>query len=343
MHTVTLRIGVVLLLVGGACGCVEPFNADVEAPSPRPLVVDGRITSGPGPHTVTLSLAAAFEQSLEGAIDRVGGARVSIVDLDTGRQVPLRETQTGTYETEKRALVGTPGHSYRLEITLADGRRYRSVPAPMPEPVPLDSVFVGFDDTPVPRIKVFATAKDPKTASNFYRWRVRTTREFPIESLNPPFWCWGRETRAPSQVPILDDRLIDGRRIAKQLVFSIQPGFKASRLNQVDVRQLTITKDAHGFWSKVEEQVEEADDPFSAPPRPIQGNIIPVQDSIDRALGYFEVAGASQRSTVCFRQSKIEGTPPATPPTSGCPPVNSPSGSATFDRPAHWICSTNQN
>lgn len=330
-----LVVGLALLAVG-LSGCVEPFSADVDTPSPRPLVVDGSITSGPGPHSVTLSLAAAFERSFEGFSQRVSDAEVTIIDEDTGTQARLHETITGRYETEKGELDGVPGHAYRLEIILSDGREYRSVPQKMPEPVPLDSAFSTFDSSSGEQIKVFAVADDPEGTANYYRWAVRVTREYPIDSFSPPFSCW--EVGTPfNQIPILEDRLIDGGRLEEK-VFGIRPGLKASRLNQVDVRQLTITEEAYDFWSKVEQQVEDADDPFSAPPRPIRGNIVPVQDSVERALGYFEVAGASPQSKLCFRQADFEDAPPATPPSDGCPPAD-----AIFESPSHWICTSSRN
>lgn len=335
-------LGLILLTIG-VSGCVEQFVADTEPPSPRPLVVDGGITSGSGPHTITLSLAAAFEQSLEGSTERIDSASVTIVDHETNTQTRLSQTGPGIYQTQEGALSGTPGHTYHLEVTLPDGRRYRSEPELMPEPVPLDSAFAAFDPSPTGRIKVYAAANDPERSHNYYRWSVRNTREYTINSLTPPFHCWERETGPPFQVSILNDRLINGGRIRKQEVFSLPPGQNASRLNQVDVRQLTLTKDAHEFWSKVREQVEDVGDPFSAPPAPIRGNVLPVQDTVNRALGYFEVAGASQLSTVCFRQAQFEAAPPPIPPTGGCPPAGSPVRGATYDRPSYWVCSINRN
>lgn len=321
-------------------GCVEPFSADLDRPSPAPLVVDGSITTGSGPHSVVLSEAAAFEQSQEGISRRIEGAKVVVADHDADTRVTLEETEVGRYETEKGELPGVPGHVYHLEVTLSDGRKYESVPKQMPEPVPLDSIFATYEASPNGRIKVSATADDPEDTSNRYRWSVRNIREYPINSLEPPFYCW--EPVPTSQITVLDDRLIDGGRI-EQAVYSVPPGPGASRLNQVNVRQLTLTKEAYDFWSKVAEQVEDADDPFSSPPRPIRGNIEPVQDSIDRALGYFEVVGASEVSTTCFRQSDFEEAPPGSRPSGACTPASVPSRDALFERPSDWICSTNQN
>lgn len=333
------RTILLLLFAFGLLGCIDKFVADVDVPSPRPLVVDGRVTSGPGPHTVTLSLAAAFERSQEGRLARVENAQVSIVDDSTGNRVSLSHTGLGIYEASEDELPGIPGHAYHLEVTLPDGRQYRSRPEQMPEPVPLDSAFVRYTPGPAQRIKVFAAADDPEASTNYYRWSLRVTRKHPIQSLTPPFACW-TEVDGRSQVPILEDRLIDGGRIARQTVFSIPTGFNASRLHQVDVQQLTITEAAYEFWSKVEEQVEDADDPFSAPPRPIRGNIIPVQDSIDSALGYFEAAGTSRRVTVCFQQSNFEEAPRGIRPEDGCPPANDVSQGVVFEAPSYWICSS---
>ena len=327
-----ISVGIVLF---GGMGCVDTFMADVDPPSPRPLVVDGGITSGPGPHSVTLSLAAAFEQSLEGATERVEGAEVSIVDRNTETRVQLQETIAGRYETKEGELTGKPGHEYRLEITLPDGRAYRSRPEQMPSPVPLDSSFAIYDSSPRQGIKVLSAFEDPEGRKNYYRWSVRVTRQYPIEAFTPPYTCWRQEDPEMNQIPLLDDRLVSGSEISNQVVYVMPPGPSATRVNQVDVRQLTLTEEAYDFWSRVEQQTEDIDDPFSAPPGPIRGNVIPVQDTVEQALGYFEVAGASEPEPTCFRQSDFEDAPSTSFPGFGCPT------GGQFERPDYWVCSSN--
>lgn len=332
-----LSLGTVLWVVIGITGCIDPFSANVKPPSPRPLVVEGHVTSGKGPHTVTLSLAAAFEQSLEGSTERVDEAQVVIVDDSANKEVLLHETSAGTYKTKVGDLNGIPGHAYHLEVTLSDGRQYRSHPERMPPPVPLDSLTLGYDAS-AKQIKVFANAHDPSDTSNFYRWSVRITRQIVNpEALSPPFYCW--KNVSPSRISVLSDRLIDGGRIVDEPVFSIEPGLSATYLNQVDVQQRTITEQAHDFWTKVEEQVENTGDPFSAPPAPIRGNVVRIEDSSEAALGYFEVAGASSRATACVQQSDVSAAPtPTDLPTNGCPVRG-----VTFDAPSFWTCSSSRN
>jgi len=338
LPTCFLRASALLLLSAGTFGCIDAFETDVDAPAPRPLVVDGRVTSGPGPHEVTLTLASAFEQSIEGQTQQVDSARVSIIDETRGTRVRLDQTGPGVYTTDRGELVGTPKHTYRLEIALPDGRRYRSRPETMPEPVPLDSLYTDYVPTPVPKVKVYATADDPNR-KNYYRWSTRVTREYPISSTTPPFYCWETSIRPPSQVPILDDQFIEGNRIDRKVVYALPPGPKLARMNQVDVRQYTLTRAAYDFWSKVREQVEGAGDPFSAAPTPIRGNVISVQDSSDRALGYFSAVGTSRQRTQCLRQGRNDDTP--RPPD--IDPSCLPERGVTFDRPPYWTCTPSEN
>jgi hypothetical protein len=334
---IILPLLIPLLLAASLLGCVEEFSANVDPPSPRPLVVDGGVTSGPGPHRVRLSLAAAFEQSLEGNIQRIEGAEVAIVDDSTGRRVELSPAEiSGKYRTEEGEFTGVPGHAYHLEVTLPDGRRYRSVPQRMPEPVPMDSVFATFDPSPQPRIRVKAAARDPEGTEQYYRWGNEVLHEYGWSRPSPPFYCWEEGRLGSSQVSILSDRLIDGGRIQQQVVYSIPPSLRASYPSQVDVRQFTITEEAFRFWSKVREQVEEAGNPFSAPPAPIRGNVVSVQDSTDRALGYFQVAGVSQKQTECFKQKDFEDAPAPFPLDNPACPIDR---GATFERPEEWVCS----
>jgi len=323
-----VRILSVLLCVAvGTSGCVEPFSADVDPPSPRPLVIDGGITTGPGPHSVTLFLAAAFEQSLEGDLDRISGAEVIMVNDSTGSRTLLQKGDLiGNYRTQEGEIVGRPGHAYHVEITLPDGREYRSIPERMPEPVPIDTLSTEWDSN-TERIKVIASASDPADTSNFYRWSTRVTRELVAR-------CW--QNVSTSSIFARSDRLVEGNLFAEE-VFSIEPGTDASFLHQVDVQQRAITQEAHAFWSKVQTQIENAGDPFSPPPAPIRGNVVRAQDSTNFALGYFEVAGTAQRQTVCFAQADVEGAP--TPPPAQEDVCRRRNVSET--PPSYWTCSEN--
>lgn len=332
--------GLIALLLA-TTGCIDALTPDVDAPRPAPLVVDGSLTDGPGPHEVRITRAAAFEQSGEGAIRGVPGAVVTITDETTGRRVRLAETSpTGTYRTAVGELAGTPGHAYRLQVTLSDGTVIRSETETMPPPVPIDSARAVFVSEPSPGFEVRVSSPEPAGAPSYYRWSVRSTFEAPIlpAPMLPPFFCWA-DDGIGQEVAVRSDRLIDGERIVDERVRFVEAESKTSLAYQVDVTQRTLTQSAFAFWTQIEEQVEDIGDPFAPPPSPVRGNLRNETNPEARVLGYFSAAGATQ-ATVCI-SARTDPEAPVFPFRDSDNPCAREA--VSFQVPSYWTCSTRQN
>lgn len=332
--------GLIALLIS-VTGCIDALTPDVDAPRPAPLVVDGSVTDGPGPHEVRLTRAAAFAQSGEGAIRGVAGAVVTITDETTGRRVRLAETSpTGTYRTGEGELTGIPGHTYRLQVGLPDGATVRSATETMPRPVPIDSARAVFQPNPSPGFEVRVSSPEPAGAPNYYRWSVRSTFEAPVlpEPMLPPYFCWA-DDGIGQEVAVRSDRLIDGERIADERVRFVASGPETSLAYQVDVTQETLTQNAFAFWTKIEEQVENVGDPFAPPPSPVRGNLRNETNPEERILGFFRAVGAT-RATVCIN-ARTDPEAPLVPFRDSDNPCARKE--VSFDRPGYWTCSTRQN
>ena len=332
--------GLIALLIA-VTGCIDALTPDVDAPRPAPLVVDGSVTDGPGPHEVRLTRAAAFAQSGEGAIRGVAGAVVTITDETTGRRVRLAETSpTGTYRTGEGELTGIPGHTYRLQVGLPDGATVRSATETMPRPVPIDSARAVFQPNPSPGFEVRVSSPEPAGAPNYYRWSVRSTFEAPVlpEPMLPPYFCWA-DDGIGQEVAVRSDRLIDGERIADERVRFVASGPETSLAYQVDVTQETLTQNAFAFWTKIEEQVENVGDPFAPPPSPVRGNLRNETNPEERILGFFRAVGAT-RATVCIN-ARTDPEAPLVPFRDSDNPCARKE--VSFDRPGYWTCSTRQN
>jgi hypothetical protein len=124
-------------------------------------VVEGVITNRPGVCKVYISQTRQFDE--ENQFPGVSGAIVTITD--NGREVALKETQPGTYET--KLINGTPGHVYQLSVTINDQTFTAS--CTMPEPVRLDTLYIS--EGPFGQFK-FATIRytDSQELNNRYRF-----------------------------------------------------------------------------------------------------------------------------------------------------------------------------
>lgn len=337
--SVWLIIRPILCVLIGALvsGCIDAVNLGLDAPDPRPVVVDGSILSGPGPHAVTLSRAAAFEQSLEGADVRIRKARVFIRNLSTGEETRLSESVAGRYETEPGALIGRPGERYRLDVRLNNGAHYRSIPEVMPGAVPLDSLYTQYD----PSRDVFtvrADYSDPAGEPRRYRWDTEALYQYVLPGLAPSY-CW-IDDGVGSDLPLTDDRLTDGQDVQGMRIRSIPNGRKTILAYQVNVRQLTLTPEAYEFWKIIETQVENIGDPFTPPPTPVPTNIRAMQKTGAKPRGYFAAVGASSQHTVCVRTGDDPRAPRFQVPETDLR-CNGPT--ATSRPPDFWTCTVTVN
>jgi hypothetical protein len=130
------------------------------------LVIEGGITNDSGSCRIQLSRVVNYNASNDPAL--VSGA--SVVLFDNGVQYSLTEVQTGLYANPQ--LVGIPGHTYHLEVTV-DGVNYSST-SYMPLKIEIDSLSLEeqtffFDTALVTHVHF----KDPLGIENYYRYRSR--------------------------------------------------------------------------------------------------------------------------------------------------------------------------
>lgn len=180
------------LVLMAAYSCEKVIPIDLNSAAPQ-IVIEGEVTNATGPYQVKISKTVNF--SSNNVFPAVSGAVVKITD-NTGLTDSLTETSPGTYTTH--IIKGKPGNTYSLFVS-AEGKEYTSASA-MPRPVPLDSISLEttrfFNDT---QISAVANFKDPLGLGNYYQF---------IEYVNGVY---------VPQTYVTEDRLIDGKNIARNL------------------------------------------------------------------------------------------------------------------------------
>lgn len=324
--------------------CVDPVDPDVDRR--QVPVVDGVVTNGPGPHVVKLRLSGAFEQSTDAIQEPLTGAEVTIT-TGSGTTAVLREPrperEPGTYETRPGELTGTPGETYRLEFTLADGRRYRSTPQRMLPTPDLDSLLFSVNETGA--LVTEASVTDPDTTGNLYRWDLEGTWYYTSEA-GP---CYLVDQNVLSSLTLQSDRLVNGNQFQQIIRAFPTEDERLTFQYAMDVRMEAVTPEVFRFWKTIRSQVENDGTTFSNPPSRIPGNVARVDDSTDEALGLFYAVdrkvkqrciGRTEfpeydrpRGRVYRRCSSINGAGTSTYPGDlACPPIGDP-GSPTPPSP----------
>jgi len=157
--------------------CIDRINMDIKIGDSYPLVVDGFISSAPGPYTITVTKAYDIESTYSPK-EPYPVKKLTVSD-NGGQSEELNKVGEGVYQTGK--LQGEVGRVYVLRLELFDGRIYESVPDTLSAPGVLDSVFYvyqkpadfnGFAVDPQFAVRANSTSSG---SNNRYLWQQTIT------------------------------------------------------------------------------------------------------------------------------------------------------------------------
>jgi len=193
------KITIIFILVGILTNsCINQLDVNSDR-GELILVVEGFITTQPGPHIISISRSARYGSSFAfgGVIKEVLNAKVSIRDQN-GEVTLLNEdfrefthigdipkvetTSIGDYSTPTgfRAVVG---NSYTLQITTKEGKTYYSTPQLVTKAPEIDSLILKYKEFPsldpiqfvfgdfVSGVEVYSQWQDPENETNYYMWQ----------------------------------------------------------------------------------------------------------------------------------------------------------------------------
>ncbi|WP_187696518.1 DUF4249 family protein [Xanthovirga aplysinae] len=119
-----LLIIIHIAILGCVGQCISPMELSPEEPTSY-LVVNGGITNLPGPHIIELSRPLQYDDGIVSKSYKLS-AKIHLED-DLGNRILLEPYKTNYYATPKD-FRGKIGRTYTLNIKLADGRKYSSLP-----------------------------------------------------------------------------------------------------------------------------------------------------------------------------------------------------------------------
>jgi hypothetical protein len=166
----------ILSLMLGLSSCIDELRDYTQATGERYLSVEASLSDLKGPHRVYLSFSSP-NININTESTPITGATVFFED-DLGKQERLSELSGGVYESSA-TFQGVVGRSYTLNITLQNGKKYKSTPEQIMASPAIDSVYTQFKiDTDYPTndarryaFQVFADFKDPAKPQQYYEWK----------------------------------------------------------------------------------------------------------------------------------------------------------------------------
>lgn len=300
--------------------CIDPYQVDVPE-GEQLLTIEGIISTGPGPHAITLTRSATYGSIFEGLIRPVSLATVVVRDNE-GNVTFLTEGDEakGTYFTPG-SFSAEVGRSYTLQILTAEGKVYTSTPERVESVPPIASLEVRTVTIPtqgseVPRsgVQLIAEVRDPADQNNFYYWRngpavyiletrpdlftPRPTPQNPNRTPQPKdccIQCFRSEVSNNQSLFVVNDDNFNGLTARVPAAFIEDDGLRFVNTFRMDLKQYSISQGAFRFLRLVKQQAEISGSIFDPPPATIRGNMISLDNPDEVVLGYFMAGGEATR------------------------------------------------
>ena len=292
--------------------CEERYSPTIDSKYDNMLVVDGMITSTPGPYTIKLSSSFPINTY---ETDPRPGFEVIISD-DAGNAETLTESGPGVYLTAPNGIQGIPGRSYQLTLHSPDGKTYLSGFEKLNNPIGIDSVYpkLEYHNDPNYNYEIsgyqFYINTEPSVADSvYYFWKLTCTYQYesdfiirwifdgtlrPFTNSDTLRTCWNtqkvKDIFVYSTVGMLGSVLHD----FPLHYVSTQTRHLSIRYSLL-VEQMTVSEAVYNFWNSIREQNSDIGELYTKQPYQIHGNIYNPDNPGELVLGYFMAAGADTK------------------------------------------------
>lgn len=213
-----------IILVTGLASCEEVIDLDL-GNNETGLVIEGTITTDPGPYTVKVSESINYAEVNE--FPPVSGAIVTITDED-GIISSLEEVEKGTYASA--AMQGTLGKSYKMEVN-RKGKMYQASSTMPKTTTPIQSLAYSFEEESLfidEGYYLTAFFTDPLDEVNYYRLKVFVNGE-------PYYFERDGNQIKDDNFWLINDKFFNGKVMDYQFPQKLKVGDKVDvELHQVD-------------------------------------------------------------------------------------------------------------
>ena len=306
--------------------CIQEIELDLgEDPV---LVIDGTLTNQEGPHIITLSYSTGFNKNpiFVPIKSELLNARVSIEDQSGNEELLTEIPNTGKYATST-GYQGVVGSTYKLLVTLSNGKQYQSRSEKI-NPVPaIDEVTFKVENRNIlsnnsisikKYVVLFIDFKDEIETDNYYRWRYEETYEVlaplvpelcvptpspepspndepvlipcPVDLRN----CWATDYDSEF-LRISDDVLFNGKHVKEFEIYAAESSRKFNIGYNALIKQFSLTKDAYNYYKSIKDQLGNTGSIFETPNYQIKGNIQSLETPGEPVLGYFSASAVETK------------------------------------------------
>ena len=314
------KIITVLLLFLSATSCVEKYWPVVDKYE-HVLVVDGMLTNGIVPIYIELSYSSPIND-----LEIIPACDGELYITDENQiEIPIIESEPGTYIAMDSSFRGQIGSSYQLHINMPNGKKYLSDVCRLTTSSPIDSVY-GLKEIHKEEntnetlygIQYYIDNHSPNINDTcYYLWRLTQTFKYEAPLTLDYTWegeyipysnpdslrtCW--YTGQISDNVVFLTKNYGNSEIKKFPLVYVSTVSKALSIRySLLIRKLSISEDAFDFYITLEQQNIEQGNLYSEQPIQVRGNVSNIADIEEPVLGYFMVAGVSEKRIYTDRPS----------------------------------------
>lgn len=311
-YTKCKKIFIYLFFFFIACSCKEKFIANITSPNTGYLVVEGFISSGQSPTTITLSRTLKLYDSIN-VINELNA--IVTIESENNEIFPVYENGNGVYTSASLNLNNN--EKYRLSIVTQDNKQYASDFVPVKHTPDIDSISWERIDG---GLKIFANTHDPQNNTRYYQWKYEETWEIhseyrstlklvtdpttgqldlvwrdPVSHLDDTliYKCW--QNYNSTNILLASSEKLSEDKIHVALL-SIEPqSEKLSILYSIHLRQYALSRDAYFFFQKIKKNTEQVGSIFDAQPSELKGNIHCLTDPAEIVVGYVDISEEKEK------------------------------------------------
>ncbi|WP_082960107.1 DUF4249 domain-containing protein [Maribacter hydrothermalis] len=311
-------------------GCIDPVEPEFEFKEGL-VFIEGIAATVEGGSFVIINVSVN-----EFGIDKTAfesEAKVSFFNSITGETVQLQELE-GAYVPSKDFKVNV-GEQWELDVTLVNGKQYRSQPETVIHPVEVEDIkatykselrFNDGTESFEPGHAISVSFLDPVDEENYYYWTFKSFEKLricktcfdgiyrdnicgPTTITVPDYFdylcdtdCW--KIRFPESISIFDDKFSNGKRTTDLVVAEIPLYTKENMV--LEIQQFSLTPAAYNYYKVLKDIVDNNSGFNAPPPAALIGNLYNPNNSDDFVFGRFTTAATSSIQIFIERGDIVE-------------------------------------
>ena len=275
-------------------------------------MVDGTLTDERDTQVVTISRTSNYSDA--GFIPE-NGCTVTVLD-DNGNVYSYTGKGNGKYEAEFNKGDLEYGRAYMLRVIANNGEVFESDYQTLRPAPAIDSVTAQYEtkitvENPdgLKGYQFYVNTSDPSNGTRYYRWSMEETWEYHAPYEVRFMWdgslhffsfpddrstCW--QTK---EVPGIFTETT--RDMSEDILRNVKLNFVSTESDRLKwrysllVREYSLSAESYEFWNGLEKQTQETGGLYETQPYMIKGNMTCVSNPDEVALGFFSVAGVSEK------------------------------------------------